>query len=68
MYEKPQYLTKNGYKRLNKNPCKNGVLPVNKTAMDGLSQIKRKIPSKGKGISDEAAKMIAIAFKGMLKD
>jgi hypothetical protein len=68
MYEKPQYLTKDGYKRLGKNPCKNGAVPVKKTKAEALKEIQRRIPYKGKGISEQAAKLIALALKDMLKE
>ncbi len=67
MYEKPLYLTKDGYKRLSRNPCKGDALPAKTTARK-IRDVKLRIPYKGKGISDEAAKMIAQVLKGMLKD
>jgi hypothetical protein len=68
MYEKPQYLTKDGYKRLDKNPYKKdsptySLVPKKKTA----AQLP-KVPNKGIKISDKTAKMIAMALKDMLKD
>ena len=67
MYNKPQYLTKDGYKRLDKNPFAPGV-PVKKTSVARIAEIRKKIPYKGKGISEEAAKLIAGVLKEMLKD
>jgi hypothetical protein len=74
MYEKPQYFTKDGFKRLSKNPHKDGqsLVPLG----DKTKQISSKVllykknlkgPLKGAGISDEAARLIAGVLKGMLK-
>jgi hypothetical protein len=70
MYEKPQYLTKDGYKRLGKNPNKDGAHPLvlKKTKAQTVREIQMRIPYKGKGISEQAAKLIAMALKDMLKD
>jgi len=69
MYEKPQYLTTNGYQRLDKNPHKKDgksplplKLPVKKSAAGIV------VRSKGKPLSDQAAKMIAMVLKDMLKE
>ncbi len=67
MYEKPQYLTKDGYKRLDKNPYKSGSVPAAGKAKK-IREIQAKIPYKGKGISEEAAKLIAGVLKEMLKE
>ena len=67
MFEKPQYLTKDGYKRLDKNPYKKGSLPAS-TKDQKIRDVQRRIPYKGKGISEEAAKMIAGVLKEMLKE
>jgi hypothetical protein len=66
--EKPQYLTKDGFKRLAKNPYATPELQRR------LASIKRKKESavalrkssKGPAISDEAARLIAQVLKGML--
>jgi hypothetical protein len=70
MYEKPQYLTPDGFKRLSKNPYSN------LNAGQRLELLKKKNSSapiqqslkKGGGvvISDKAAALIAKAIKGML--
>lgn len=67
MYNKPQYLTKDGYKRLDKNPCASGA-PIKKTSATRIAEVQKRIPYKGKGISEEAAKLIAGVLKEMLKD
>jgi hypothetical protein len=69
MYEKPQYLTKDGYKRLDKNPHRDDaptfkLVPKKKSVIS----IKSQIPQKGIKLSDKAAKMIAMVLKEMLKD
>jgi hypothetical protein len=67
MYEKPQYLTKDGYKRLSKNPhsAAGGKKKVRKTSQKkrGSKIIRR----KGKKMSPEAAKLIAETLRVMLK-
>ena len=68
MYEKPQYLTKDGYKRLDKNPHK-GDAPIYKLVPKKKTPAQlQKVQNKGIKISDSTAKMIAMALKGMLKD
>ena len=76
MYEKPQYLTPNGYRRKSKNPYKKKSV---KKLVRRASSEKNSLPSKKmlsakqfqrnaqRGISEEAAKLIAQAIKGMLK-
>jgi 3-deoxy-D-arabino-heptulosonate 7-phosphate (DAHP) synthase len=66
MFEKPQYLTKNGYKRLDKNPHKDGAAS-SRPPLKKPKEILAKIPATGKPISDKAAKMIAMVLKDMLK-
>lgn len=67
MFEKPQYRTPKGFKRTLKNPSM-------KKGSKSVLPIKANLPSKvklfnreGRGISKEAAKLIAQALKGMLK-
>jgi hypothetical protein len=69
MYEKPQYFTPDGFKRLSKNPCSD------LTASQRLDLLKKKklaallMQPKNKGgitLSDEAAASIAKVLKGML--
>jgi 3-deoxy-D-arabino-heptulosonate 7-phosphate (DAHP) synthase len=66
MFEKPQYLTKNGYKRLDKNPHKDGA-DSSRPPLKMSKEVFAKIPAAGKPISDKAAKMIAMVLKDMLK-
>ena len=70
MYEKPQYLTPDGFKRLSKNPYsslsaaqrlellkkKNRVAPLQQSLQKGGGAV----------MSDKAAALIAKAIKGML--
>ncbi len=67
MYEKPQYLTKDGFKRLAKNPHGDDV-PKFKPVPGKKSVVKTRLSGKGIKISDKTAKMIAMALKEMLKD
>jgi hypothetical protein len=70
MYEKPQYLTDKGYRRMDKNPHKE-----NPAAKPKLVQVKppvtaltkKQLSGAGKGISPEAARLIAGALSMMLK-
>lgn len=79
MYEKPQYLTPDGYRRSAKNPLSS---PASHDTATALALIRKKkmellarkaIPtgsaSSGKKLvlSEEAAKAIAAAISGMLK-
>lgn len=77
MYEKPQYLTPDGYKRLAKNPFKGGLTAPLRFSENRVGAKRGKSPlenysstfpaiKKRRGISDEAAKAIAAAIKGML--
>ncbi len=71
MYEKPQYLTPDGYKRKTKNPNKKKTVKKTLTTKKGLPADTILTPGKiknqaQKGISKEAAKLIAEAIKGML--
>jgi hypothetical protein len=75
MYEKPQYLTPDGYKRSSKNPLKKGT--SGQSLYQELTQKKMELAKKQgivrsgtdkKGLSNEAAKIIALAIKGMLKN
>lgn len=72
MYEKPQYLTPDGYRRKAKNPNKKKAVKKVLTTKKGFSANKILTPGKltnqaQKGISKEAAKLIAEAIKGMLR-
>jgi hypothetical protein len=70
MYEKPQYLTPDGFRRFAKNPLKSSgagsragpSLPAVKSAAGKPGK-----PKKGIQISEETAKAIAMAIKGMLR-
>jgi hypothetical protein len=70
MYEHPQYFTKNGFKRLPKNPYsdKSAALLISrlreKARGVSLPNIARQPNTKA--ISDEAAQLIAKVLKGML--
>ena len=71
MYEKPQYFTKDGFKRLAKNPHKDSgksLAPlVQKPKQLSSQALLRGRNIKGPGISDDAARLIANVLKGMLK-
>jgi hypothetical protein len=76
MYEKPQYFTKDGFKRCAKNPYKDKKQSLVLLRDDTMKQLPLKNPLhkknlkgplKGPGISDEAARLIAGVLKGMLK-
>jgi hypothetical protein len=73
MYEKPQYFTKDGFRRLDRNPYSSpelehqlALIRKKKAALKsaGTLQLKNKKPA----ISDEAATLIAGVLKGMLKN
>jgi len=69
MYEKPQYLTPDGYRRSEKNPIKKTVKKAvtAKNASPGeILSIRKLQKSSERGISKEAAQLIAKAIKGML--
>jgi len=73
MYEKPQYFTPDGFKRLSKNPYKDPelqrqlvVMAKRKAVLSADGKTLRKTP--GVTISDEAAKLIAGVLKGMLNN
>lgn len=73
MYEKPQYLTPDGYRRKSKNPYKKKVIkkvPATKKALSHQKILSTKhFQNQGqKGISKEAAKLIAQAIKGLLHE
>lgn len=70
MYEKPQYLTPDGYRRSSSNPLNSKKLAL-KASLDNIEAqrkllLARKTINKKPGISDEAAKLIAEALKSML--
>jgi hypothetical protein len=78
MYEKPQYLTPDGYRRMSKNPLKAGNSFNPNTALTLIRKKKMELLAKknmnqasGSGkklvLSEEAAKAIAAAISGMLK-
>jgi hypothetical protein len=78
MYETPQYLTPDGYRRLPKNPYRKKAQELEAKLVDdpAIAQKKKvlagRIPGAQKKrpqleLSDEAAKLIAQALKGMLK-
>jgi hypothetical protein len=72
MYEKPQYLTPDGFRRYSKNPLRKKKLK-NDNFLKKSSSSKKKHLEKfyglqsQKGISKESAKLIAQAIRGMLK-
>ncbi|MBD3393548.1 MAG: hypothetical protein GF418_15550 [Chitinivibrionales bacterium] len=69
MYERPQFLTPDGYRRLTSRPGKKGKkksLPKADRSM-ALARTKlQKMSQKGAAISPEAAKLIAMALRSML--
>jgi hypothetical protein len=78
MYEKPQYLTPDGFRRRSKNPFKPGdgfdpntaLTLVRKKKMELLARrgiSSTSITGKKPVLSEEAAKSIAAAISGMLK-
>jgi hypothetical protein len=67
MYEKPQYLTRDGYKRLDKNPHRDDA-PVFKLVPKKKAIQSVAVQRKGIKLSDKAAKMIATVLKDMLKE
>jgi hypothetical protein len=78
MYEKPQYLTPDGYRRMSKNPLKAGTSLNPNTALTLIRKKKMELLAKKGGtqtsgsgkklvLSEEAAKAIAAAISGMLK-
>ena len=81
MYEKPQYLTPDGYRRMPKNPLSSKGGQARDTALALVRKKKQELLAKrlgrgtgpGKGgpkkpvLSDEAAQAIARAISGMLK-
>ncbi len=61
-FERPQYLTAQGLRRRTKNPSKNKNTQTGREIIPGVYIDKHK-----KGLSKEAAKVIAMAIRGMLK-
>jgi hypothetical protein len=73
MYEKPQYLTGEGFRRSGTNPSKKAVLKkklaaakAKEQAHAALRATKASMPRAGRPISKEAAKLIAMAIRDML--
>ncbi len=70
MYEKPQYLTPDGYRRSSKNPYKRKSVkkaPLKKGPIANKILTRKHFQHQAqRGISKEAAKLIAQAIKGML--
>ena len=71
MFEKPQYFTKDGFKRLAKNPYSNPELQrrlalIKRKKESDVALRKNSKGTQGVGISDEAARLIAQVLKGML--
>jgi hypothetical protein len=67
MYEKPQYMTGNGFKRLDKNPHKDNTTTYKLIPPKPVLPVRVQRAQKGIHLTDEAAKAIAMAIKGMLK-
>ncbi len=65
MFEKPQYITPDGYRRSSKNPFKKQKV-TKAPAKKKLLSARRLPKNVQKGISPDAAKLIARAIKGML--
>lgn len=73
MFEKPQYLTPGGYRRKSKNPNKKKILKKvsiakNRASQNKILSAKQFQKNAQRGISEEAAKLIAQAIKGMLRE
>jgi hypothetical protein len=72
MYEKPQYLTPDGFRRGAANPSKKAALKkkaaAEKAKEKALAALRAKKASArpGRPISKEAAKLIAMAIRDML--
>jgi hypothetical protein len=74
MYEKPQYLTPDGYRRRPKNPFTGKDGTSAQTALQLLRDKKKELLTRRVAgarpkmtLSDEAARLIAQAISGMLK-
>jgi hypothetical protein len=66
MFEKPQYFTPDGFKRSKKNPY--GTKASEAEAKELIAKrAALKKQRDGRGISEEAAKVLAAAIKGMLR-
>ncbi len=69
MFERPQYNTPGGLRRKAKNPTKKKnsqlIIPKKQELLEKGKNLNKN--NEGKGISKEAAKLIAQAIKGMLK-
>lgn len=71
MYEKPQYLTPDGYRRSEKNPMKKTMkkaAPIRNASSGNTLSIRKVHKNPERGISKEAAQLIARAIKGMLHE
>jgi hypothetical protein len=66
MHENPLYLTPNGYKRLPKNPYATKASTAEAKELLAKRAALKKMKD-GRGISEEAAKVLATAIKGILK-
>ncbi|MBD3317328.1 MAG: hypothetical protein GF344_16190 [Chitinivibrionales bacterium] len=73
MYEKPQYLTPDGFRRGTRNPTKNAALLKKKRAVaqakekpTAARRLKKGSLQAQQPISKEAAKLIAMAIRDML--
>jgi predicted DNA-binding transcriptional regulator YafY len=74
MYEKPQYLTPDGYRRSPKNPFTEKDKSAAANALQLLRERKRELLAASTAktrpklaLSEEAAKLIAQAISGMLR-
>jgi hypothetical protein len=74
MYEKPQYLTPDGFRRTSKNPFAGRDVSSAQTALQLLRDKKKEMLARRVAgarpkmtLSDEAARLIAQAISGMLK-
>ncbi len=71
MYEKPQYITRNGYRRTSEKPQNKNIretlLSRKKThSAEDIISTKDLTKNSCKVISKKAAKLIALSIKGML--
>ena len=73
MYEKPQYLTPDGYRRMKSNPYTSGKQPAKLSPYQQLQQKKKELRARkplakkaSPKISEQTARLIAEAIKNML--
>ena len=72
MYERPQYTTPDGYRRLRKRPDKKalqkaGAQKARNDVVAAKLKLQKMSAGAQRGISKEAAKLIAVAIRSMLQ-